>query len=131
MVVISDVVLNVLNRIFLVGIAYNGRIPNMYGSIISKIENLDNTVGNVFASAVNNAPFAWKRDNLFVLVVGKYMFSYEKKPLNDGSIGVVVYEVAENGRIVTEQEERINRIVSETINRYLKQKNDNKLMSSH
>ena len=119
MVVISDDVLNVLNRIFLVGIAYNGRIPNMYGSIISKIESLDNTVGNVFASAVNNAPFAWKRDNLLVLIVGKYMFSYEKKPLKDGSVGVVVYEVAENGRIVTE-EKRTRRIITETINSYLR-----------
>ncbi len=121
MVVISDDVLNVLNRIFLVGIAYNGRIPNMYGSIISKIENLDKSVGNVFASAVNNAPYAWKRDNLLVLVVGKYMFSYEKKPLKDGSIGVVVYEVAENGRIVTEQEDKIKIIIRETINQYLKE----------
>ena len=70
MVVISDDVLNVLNRIFLVGIAYNGRIPNIYGNIISKIENLDKSVGNVFAASVNNAPFAWRRDNLLVLVVG-------------------------------------------------------------
>lgn len=120
MVVISDDVLNVLNRIFLVGIAYNGRIPNVYGSIISKIENLDKSVGNVFASSVNNAPFSWKRDNLLVLVVGKYMFSYEKKPLKDGSIGVVVYEVSENGRIVTE-EKRIRNIIKETIEKYLKE----------
>ena len=119
MVVISDDVLNVLNRIFLVGIAYNGRIPNIYGNIISKIENLDKSVGNVFASSVNNSPFAWRRDNLLVLVVGKYMFSYEKKPLKDGSIGVVVHEVAENGKIVTE-EKRIQNIIKETINNYLK-----------
>ena len=42
------------------------------------------------------------------------MFSYEKQPLKDGSVGVVVYEVAENGRIVTE-EKRIKCIVREEV----------------
>lgn len=117
MVTISNEVLNVLNRIFLVGIAYNGRIPNVYGNIIAKIENLDKSVANVHASSVNNAPYAWKRDDLLVLVVGKYMFSYEK--FEDDNF-VVVHEVAENGRIVTEREDKIKTIIKETINRYLK-----------
>lgn len=122
MVIYSTDVENVLNRIFLVGIAYNGQIPSLYTKAKTAILNLDRSITNIYASSVNNAPFSWKRDNCLVLVVGKLMFSYEKNTLQDGSIGVVVHEVAENGRIVTEQEERINRIVSETINRYLKQK---------
>ena len=117
MVIISNEVLNVLNRIFLVGIAYNGRIPNLYGSIITKIENLGKSVANVYASSVNNAPYAWKRENLLVLVVGKYMFSYNK--FDDDNL-VIVHEVAENGRIVTE-EKRIRNIIKETIEKYLKE----------
>ena len=116
MVIISNEVLNVLNRVFLVGIAYNGRIPNVYSSIITKIENLDRSVAKVFASSVNNAPYAWKRENMLVLVVGKYMFSYNK--FDDNNL-VIVHEVAENGRIVTE-EKRIKSIITETINKYLK-----------
>ena len=117
MVIISNEVLNVLNRIFLVGIAYKGRIPNIYGNIITKIENLDKSVMNVFASSVNNAPYAWKREDLLVLVVGKYMFSYEK--YEDENL-VIVHEVAENGRIVTERKDKIKTIIKETINQYLK-----------
>ena len=120
MVIISNEVENVLDRIFLVGIAYNGNIPTLYTKAKSSILNLDKTLSNVYASSVNNAPYAWKRDNLLVLVVGKLMFSYEKNTLKDGSIGIVVHEVAENGRIVTEMQNRVKRVVAETINEFLK-----------
>lgn len=33
---------------------------------------------------------------------------------------VIVHEVAENGRIVTEREDKIKAIIKETINQYLK-----------
>ena len=122
MVIISNEVENVLDRIFLVGIAYNGNIPTLYTKAKSAILNLDKTLSNVYASSVNNAPYAWKRDNLLVLVVGKLMFSYEKNTLKDGSIGIVVHEVAENGRIVTEMQNRVKRVVAETINEFLKKK---------
>ena len=85
MVIISNEVENVLDRIFLVGIAYNGNIPTLYTKAKSAILNLDKTLSNVYASSVNNAPYAWKRDNLLVLVVGKLMFSYEKNTLKDDS----------------------------------------------
>lgn len=120
MVIISNEVENVLDRIFLVGIAYNGNIPTLYTKAKSAILNLDKTPSNVYASSVNNAPYAWKRDNLLVLVVGKLMFSYEKNTLKDGSIGIVVHEVAENGRIVTEMQNRVKRVVTETINEFLR-----------
>ena len=122
MVIISNEVENVLDRIFLVGIAYNGNIPTLYTKAKSAILNLDKTLSNVYASSVNNAPYAWKRDNLLVLVVGKLMFSYEKNTLKDGSIGIVVHEVAENGRIVTEMQNRVKRVVAETINEFLRKK---------
>ena len=118
MVVYSREVLNVLDRIFLVGIAYDGRIPPLYSKIKTAILNLDKSVMNVFASSVNNAPYAWKREDLLVLVVGKYMFSYEK--YEDENL-VIVHEVAENGRIVTEREDKIKTIIKETINQYLKE----------
>lgn len=47
------------------------------------------------------------------------MFSYFKKIKKNGDIIIVVDEVAENGRIVTE-EIRIRNIIKETIEKYLK-----------
>ena len=120
MVIASNEVENVLNRIFLVGIAYNGQIPPLYTKAQTAILNLDKTIANVYASAVSNAPYAWKRDNVLVLVVGKLMFSYYRKTNKNGDIIVVVDEVAENGRIVTEREDKIKTIIKETINQYLK-----------
>lgn len=121
MVIASNEVENVLNRIFLVGIAYNGQIPPLYTKVQTAILNLDKTVANVYASSVANAPYAWKRDNVLVLVVGKLMFSYFRKTNKNGDIIIVVDEVAENGQIVTEREKKIKAIIRETIEQYLKQ----------
>ena len=120
MVIASNEVENVLNRIFLVGIAYNGQIPPLYTKAQTAILNLDKTVANVYASSVANAPYAWKRDNVLVLVVGKLMFSYLRKTNKNGDIIIVVDEVAENGQIVTEREQKINAIIRETVEQYLK-----------
>lgn len=120
MVIASNEVENVLNRIFLVGIAYNGQIPSLYTKAQTAILNLDKTVANVYASSVANAPYAWKRDNVLVLVVGKLMFSYYRKTNKNGDIIVIVDEVAENGQIVTERESKIETIITETINSYLR-----------
>ena len=120
MVITSNEVENVLNRIFLVGIAYNGQIPSLYTKAQTAILNLDKTVANVYASSVSNAPYAWKRDNVLVLVVGKLMFSYFRKTNKNGDIIIVVDEVAENGQIVTEREKKIKAIIRETIEKYLK-----------
>ena len=121
MVIASNEVENVLNRIFLVGTAYNGQIPSLYTKAQTAILNLDKTVANVYASSVANAPYAWKRDNVLVLVVGKLMFSYLRKTNKNGDIIIVVDEVAENGQIVTEREKKIKAIIRETIEQYLKQ----------
>jgi hypothetical protein len=121
MVIASNEVENVLNRIFLVGIAYNGQIPPLYTKAQTAILNLDKTVANVYASSVANAPYAWKRDNVLVLVVGKLMFSYFRKTNKNGDIIIVVDEIAENGQIVTEREKKIKAIIRETIEQYLKQ----------
>ena len=121
MVIASNEVENVLNRIFLVGIAYNGQIPPLYTKAQTAILNLDKTVANVYASSVANAPYAWKRDNVLVLVVGKLMFSYLRKTNKNGDIIIVVDEVAENGQIVTEREKKVKAIIRETIEQYLKQ----------
>ena len=86
MVIVSDDVRNVVNRIFLIGIAYKGRIPNMYGQIISAFEKLESSVANVNASSVNSVPFAWRRDKMLVLRVGSLMFSYTKTIQQNGEI---------------------------------------------
>lgn len=101
MVIVNETIKNVLNRIFLVGIAYNGQIPKLYSQSVSEIETLDSSVLNKNASSVNNAPFAWVRDKMLVLRVGKLMFAYSKQHINGETI-VIVDEVAENGIIVTE-----------------------------
>lgn len=120
MVVVSEDVRNVVNRIFLVGIAYKGRIPNLYSQIVSAFEKLGGSVANVNASSVNSAPFAWKRDKVLVLRVGSLMFSYSKVIQHSGEPLVIIHEVMENGRIVTEREDKIETIIKETINQYLK-----------
>ena len=102
MIIINNTVRNVLNRIFLVGIGYKGKIPTLYSQAITALENLDNSIASINATAVNNAPFAWKRDKLLVLRVGNLMFAYRKGMLQNGDTIVVVEEVAQNGEIVTE-----------------------------
>lgn len=101
MVIVNETIKNVLHRIFLIGIAYNGRIPQLYTQAMSELDNLDFSVLSTNASAVNNAPFAWVRNRMLVLRVGKLMFSYTKQNIN-GETLVIVDEVAENGIIVTE-----------------------------
>ena len=49
------------------------------------------------------------------------MFSYTKTIQQNGETLVIIHEVMENGRIVTEQEKKINAIIRETIEQYLKQ----------
>ena len=123
MVIISNDVLNVLNRVFLVGIGYEGKPPLLYAESMNQLEQLDKSITNVFASSVSNAPYAWKRDNVRVLVVRNLMLSYERLELEDGTINVVVHEVAENGVIVTESKrmvKRTNQIIRETIYDFIK-----------
>ena len=113
MVVTSEDVRNVLNRIYLVGIAYNGKPPKIYFDCIEAIENLDKSIENVYAKSLQNVPFAWKRDNMLVCKVGKYCFSYVKFNIGDEII-ISVEEVAENGIIITENKN--NNIMKNTKN---------------
>ena len=102
MVLINDNIENVLNRILLVKVAYKGEIPSLYTEAKTELSKLDKSMINTNASAVNNAPFAWKRDNALVLRVGNLMFSYYKDFDEYGNVIVLVNEVAEDGKIVTE-----------------------------
>ena len=102
MVLINDNIENVLNRILLVKVAYKGTIPSLYTEAKTALAQLDESITTVKASAVNNAPFAWKRDNALVLRVGNLMFSYYKDFDEYGNVIVLVNEVAEDGKIVTE-----------------------------
>jgi hypothetical protein len=143
MVIVSDTVQNVLNRIYLIGIAYNGQPPNSYSDCINAIEKLDKTVANIFAKSVNNTPFAWKRDNMLVCTVGKYGFSYIKYQTTKETI-VIVEEVSENGQIVTENkqykninsmkntmnkirltESQLHRVIKESVSKIIKENNSN------
>ena len=49
MVITSNEVENVLNRIFLVVIAYNGQISSLYSKAQIAILNLDKTIANVYS----------------------------------------------------------------------------------
>ncbi|MBR4293993.1 MAG: hypothetical protein IKT53_03280 [Bacteroidaceae bacterium] len=102
MVLINNNIENVLNRILLVKVAYKGTIPSLYTEAKTALAQLDESITTVKASAVNNAPFAWKRDNALVLRVGNLMFSYYKDFDEYGNVIVLVNEVAEDGKIVTE-----------------------------
>lgn len=102
MVLINNNIENVLNRILLVKVAYKGTIPSLYTEAKTALAQLDQSITTVKASAVNNAPFAWKRDNALVLRVGNLMFSYYKDFDEYGNVIVLVNEVAEDGKIVTE-----------------------------
>ena len=102
MVLINDNIENVLNRILLVKVAYKGTIPSLYTEAKTALAQLDESITTVKASAVNNAPFAWKRDNALVLRVGNLMFSYYKDFDEYGNVIVLVNDVAEDGKIVTE-----------------------------
>lgn len=99
---ISREVLNVLNRIYLVGVAYKGCPPPLYVNAKKTIENLDKSIANIYAKSVNHAPFAWKRDNMLVLRVGNLMFAYSKSQSQQGEIIVAIHEVFKNNQIVTE-----------------------------
>lgn len=102
MVIINETIRNVLNRIFLVGISCNGDIPTIYSQAIAALENLNNSIVNINATSVNNAPFAWKRDKLLILRVDNLMFAYRRKILQNGDTIIIVEEVSQNGIIVTE-----------------------------
>ena len=102
MVLINDNIENVLNRILLVKVAYKGEIPSLYTEAKTELSKLDKSMINTSASAVNNAPFAWKRDKTLVLRVQNLMFSYYKDFDEHGNVIVLVNEVAEDGKIVTE-----------------------------
>ena len=106
MVIINEAVRDVLRRVYLVGIAYNGEIPKLYFQSMDALERLDKSVASIPATAVNNAPFTWKRDKVLVLSVGRLMFSYERVNQDKGEVAVIVHEVAENGVIVTEAMEK-------------------------
>ena len=95
---------NILNRIYLDNIGRKGQPPAIYAVLINSIESLPEKSVHIKASTVSNAPFAWKRDNLYVLRANEhYMFSYEI--LVDDETGeeiCAIYEIAENGIILTE-----------------------------
>ncbi len=92
MIVISNDVENVLNRIYLNGIAYQGCPPHYMQTSKRLLKNWANQY-NIYAKSVNNAPYAWKRDNMLVLRVGNLMFAYSKSQSQQGEIIVAIHEV--------------------------------------
>lgn len=106
MVILSNTVENVLSRIFLEGIARNGRSPQIYGEAMQALERLDKTCLTVNANSNPYSPLGWRRNNSSILVVGEkhniLRFSYTKEKLN-GETLITVEEVADAyGNILTE-----------------------------
>lgn len=118
MVIINQNIENVLNRIYLEGITYQGKAPDLFFEATEKLKKLDKSVLNVYAKAVNNAPYGWKIENALVLVVGKLMFLYEKEIDKNGNCNIIVFEVAENGQIVNEKLNRVLSLIERVENLY-------------
>ena len=107
MVVYKECIKNVLSRIFLEGVARDGRPPQIYGEAKQALERLDKTCLTVNSNSDPYSPLGWRRNNYPILVVGRnnnrLKFTYTKKQLNNGEILVTVDEVADAyGNILTE-----------------------------
>ena len=107
MVIWSNTVENVLSRIFLEGVARDGRPPQIYGEVKQALERLDKTCLTVNSNSDPYSPLGWRRNNSPILVVGKknnrLKFTYTKKQLNNGETLIIVEEVADAyGNILTE-----------------------------
>lgn len=115
MVVCNECIKNVLNRIFLEGVARFGEPPQIYWDAIHALEQLDKTCLTINSTSDPNSPIGWRRNNYPILVVGKknnkLKFSYTKKGLNSGKILITVEEVADvYGNILTENNNNNNNI---------------------
>jgi hypothetical protein len=141
MVVCNECIKNVLNRIFLEGVARFGEPPQIYWDAIHALEQLDKTCLTINSTSDPNSPIGWRRNNYPILVVGKknnkLKFSYTKKGLNNGKILITVEEVADvYGNILTENnnnniknmkqvirltESDLHRVVKESVKKILKE----------
>ena len=99
MVVCNECIKNVLSRIFLEGVARDGRPPQIYGDAIQALERLDKTYLTVNSNSDPYSPLGWRRNNYPILVIGRknnrLKFTYTKKQLNNGVILITVDEVAD------------------------------------
>lgn len=103
MIQISNDVQQVIDRIFLDCATSKVKKLDICGEIDTAISKLDKITFHKKAKDVDEAPFAWKREDLFLLKVRYYMFSYKILNLPQGIL-VTVEEVAKNGQIITEKE---------------------------
>lgn len=107
MIIWSNSVENVLSRIYLEGVARNGRPPQIYVEAIQALAKLDKTCLTVNSNSDPNCPVGWRRNNYPLITVGKksnkLKFSYTKEYVDNGVILVIVEEVADAyGNILTE-----------------------------
>ena len=148
MVVYKECIKDVLSRIYLEGISYNGKPPQRYWEAKQALERLDKTCLTVNSSSDPNSPIGWRRNNCPILIVGKknyrLKFAYTKQQLNNGEILVTVDEVADgNGNILTEKVNRVKgmkirlseselmQILSECTKRVLKEEIDKSIRDSY
>lgn len=95
MVIYSNSVKNVLDRLFLEAAAFRGNTPTIYNNCISALQNLERCQMDKIATA----PFAWVRDKMYTVQVGRYCFSYRRFPnsiiveeVYDTYIQQIIYE---------------------------------------
>ena len=120
MVVCNECIKNVLSRIYLEGVTYNGRAPQIYWEAKHALERLDKTCLTVNSNSDPYSPLGWRRNNYPILVVGRnnnrLKFTYTKKQLNNGEILNTVDEVADAyGNILTESCDSMSNKRSKTI----------------
>jgi hypothetical protein len=95
MIIYSNEVKNVLDRIFLEEIALRGNELKTYNQCIETLDSLENSIITYYA----HEPFAWKRDKVPYVKAGRYWFSYKRYPS-----AIIVQEVydSQKGIIITE-----------------------------
>lgn len=144
MVLWSNTIENVLSRIYLEGIAYNGKAPQLYWDAKEALEQLDKTCLTVNSTTDPYCPLNQRIENYPIIVVGKnktrLKFSYTKKQLSNGEVLIVVEEVANAyGRILTENydskqiirltKSELRAIIKESVRTILKEHTYNRLQN--
>ena len=104
MILYSNSVQNVLDRLFLEDVAFSGKEPNTYNECIEALEGLENCIIGMTA----NKPLAWAREKTKFIPVGRYWFSY--KVLPDAIVVDEVYDTL-TGQIITEAIAQIKSLI--------------------
>ena len=94
-IIYSNSVRNVLDRMYLEAVAFRGATPKEYGECIDAIESLPSSIVTIRA----NRPLCWAREKATIICPNRYWFSYKRF-----SNAILIDEVydSKSGQILTE-----------------------------